>query len=346
MAQQKALFLETPVNGEFRVGTKAIPKPGPGEILVKIHATGLNPVEWKIRAFNFLVSKYPAILGMDASGTVEAVGEGVSAFTKEDRVLTQGKLTDDAATYQQYMLAPAELVAKIPSNISFDEAASIPSCLVTAATGLYLDRPTGFQNYTPAWEEAGKGAYAGQPIVVFAGSSSVGQYVIQLAKLSGFSPIITTASVNNKDLLLSLGATHVIDRRASDVPAKITEALNNAPVKLIFDAVSDKSTQNQAWDLLASGGQLVLVLAEEVDKEKYKDKIIVAVQGTSHYPPGRALVVSLLGKLTKLLEDGVIKPNHIEVLPGGLIGIPEGLERIKSGSVSAKKLIVHPQETV
>ena len=86
MAQQKALFLETPVNGEFRVRTKAIPKPGPGEVLVKIHATGLNPVEWKIRAFNFLVEKYPVILGLDAAGTVEDVGEGVSTLAKGDRV--------------------------------------------------------------------------------------------------------------------------------------------------------------------------------------------------------------------------------------------------------------------
>ena len=86
MAQQKALFLETPVNGEFRVRTKAIPKPGPGEVLVKIHATGLNPVEWKIRAFNFLVEKYPVILGLDGAGTVEDVGEGVSTLAKGDRV--------------------------------------------------------------------------------------------------------------------------------------------------------------------------------------------------------------------------------------------------------------------
>ena len=86
MAQQKALFLETPVNGEFRVRAKAIPKPGPGEVLVKIHATGLNPVEWKIRAFNFLVEKYPVILGLDAAGTVEDVGEGVSTLAKGDRV--------------------------------------------------------------------------------------------------------------------------------------------------------------------------------------------------------------------------------------------------------------------
>ena len=86
MAEQKALFVETPVNGEWKVRTRNIPKPGLGEILVKIHATALNPVDWKIRAFNFLVETYPAILGRDAAGTVEEVGEGVTGFAKGDRV--------------------------------------------------------------------------------------------------------------------------------------------------------------------------------------------------------------------------------------------------------------------
>ena len=85
MAEQKALFLETPV-GEFRVRTTPIQKPGPGELLVKIHATALNPVDWKIRDHNYFVKEYPAILGTDSAGTVEEVGEGVQGFAKGDRV--------------------------------------------------------------------------------------------------------------------------------------------------------------------------------------------------------------------------------------------------------------------
>lgn len=86
MSQQKALFLQTPINGEFHVGTRAVPKPGPGQLLVKIHAIGLNPLEWKIRAFKLYVETYPAILGVDSAGTVEEVGEGVNSFAKGDRV--------------------------------------------------------------------------------------------------------------------------------------------------------------------------------------------------------------------------------------------------------------------
>lgn len=86
MAEQKALFLETPLNGEWNVRTRDIQKPGPGEVLVKIHATALNPVDWKIRAFNILDYTYPAIVGRDSAGTVEEVGDGVVGLAKGDKV--------------------------------------------------------------------------------------------------------------------------------------------------------------------------------------------------------------------------------------------------------------------
>lgn len=86
MSEQKALFLKTPVKGAWSVESTTIQKPGPGELLIKIHSTALNPVDWKIREHNFPVIEYPAILGTDSSGTVEAVGEGVQGFEKGDKV--------------------------------------------------------------------------------------------------------------------------------------------------------------------------------------------------------------------------------------------------------------------
>ena len=84
-SQQKALFL-TEANGKFAVGTKEIPKPGPGEVLVEIQATGLNPIEWKIQSFGLFVDKYPALLGTDAASIVKEVGEGVTSVAVGDRV--------------------------------------------------------------------------------------------------------------------------------------------------------------------------------------------------------------------------------------------------------------------
>ena len=85
MSQQKALFFQTPNNGDFVIGARDIPKPGPGQVLVKIHAAALNPVDWKIRESG-RIEKYPAILGLDAAGTVEEIGDGVDGFKNGDRV--------------------------------------------------------------------------------------------------------------------------------------------------------------------------------------------------------------------------------------------------------------------
>lgn len=83
--QQKALYL-TKKNGAFEIQTADVPKPGPGQVLVKVEAAGLNPADWKIQQWGILVEEYPSILGSDIAGTVEELGEAVTGFAKGDRV--------------------------------------------------------------------------------------------------------------------------------------------------------------------------------------------------------------------------------------------------------------------
>ena len=85
MCQQKALLLEE-AKGEFVVGTRAIPKAISGHIVVKVHSTALNPIDWKIRAYDIRVQQYPSVVGSDGAGTIEEVGEGVVQWKKGDRV--------------------------------------------------------------------------------------------------------------------------------------------------------------------------------------------------------------------------------------------------------------------
>ncbi|KII89534.1 hypothetical protein PLICRDRAFT_53924 [Plicaturopsis crispa FD-325 SS-3] len=341
-AQQKALYLKSK-HGVYEVGPKDIQKPGPGELLVKIFATALNPVDWKIQAYGYIVETYPAVLGGDASGTVEAIGEGVTGFAVGDRVVSQGWFTNEQATFQQYTVAPAEIVAKLPENISFNEAASLPQALATAAIGLYHSSGAGLEY---PWEEAGRGKYAGQPIFIPGGSSSVGQFAIQLAALSGFSPIITTASPAHAAHLTSLGATHFIDRHLP-APSILSAALTAAgsAISVAYDAVALADTQQTAYDVLAPGGTLVVTQPPSVAEAEGKGVRVVGVVGNVNIPTARALGVSLYKRLGALLSEGAIKPNKVEVLPGGLAGIPAGLDRLKADKVSGLKLIAHPQET-
>ena len=90
MSTSRALFLKEKF-GAFELGTKPLPVPGPGEILVKEVAVGLNPLDWKIQVYGVMVSDFPAILGRDAAGEVEAVGEGVTQFQKGDKVYVHHK---------------------------------------------------------------------------------------------------------------------------------------------------------------------------------------------------------------------------------------------------------------
>ncbi|OSC97715.1 GroES-like protein [Trametes coccinea BRFM310] len=346
--QQKALFLQAK-QGEFAVGTRPVPKPGPGEILVKNEASGLNPVDWKIQTYGIFVDKYPTVLGIDAAGVVEAVGEGVTIFKTGDKVLYEGLRTDgnDRATFQQYTLVPADLVAKLPDSLTFEQGAALPLALTTAAVGLYNQE--GGTLFTPPWVDGGSSKYAGTPIVVIGGSSVVGTLAIQLARLSGFSPIITTASPKNTSLLQGFGATHVIDRNLSAAALREEVVkIAGGPVSTVYDAISLPETQNAAFDLLAPGGKLLLVLPSAVDEDKKKnadDRSIVGVLGLIQLPQNVDFGKVLYTKLTTLLEAGDLKPLHVEVIPGGLGGIATGLEKLKNDQVSAAKLVVKPQET-
>ncbi|EPQ52564.1 GroES-like protein [Gloeophyllum trabeum ATCC 11539] len=345
MAQQKALYLKEK-QGAWEVGTKEVQKPGPGELLIKIAATALNPVDWKIQKYGMVVQNYPAILGTDAAGTVEAVGEGVTSFANGDRVLHQGFFSNDKATFQQYTIVPAEITAKLPASISFDQGASVPLGLATAAIGLYgpAEGSVG-AGLTPPWEESGRGKYAGKPILIFGGATSVGQYAIQLAKLSGFSPIIVTASPKHTQFLNSLGANHVLDRNAPLTALESSVApLLTSQLEVVYDAVSFADTQQAGYDLLAPSGTIVLVLDSQI-KDKSLGKKQVHVMGNVHVPAARKTGVSLYSKLTSLLESGELKPNRVEVLPNGLAGIPDGLKRMENDQVSGVKLIARPQET-
>jgi len=259
-------------------------------------------------------------------------------------VFSHGVFANDLSSYQQYTLTVANFTAKIPPNLDFDQAATVPLAFDTASVGLYGD-PLG-AGLIPPWVEGGKGKYAGKPILIMGGASSVGSYTIQLAKLSGFSPIITTASLAQKDQLKALGATEVIDRNVTgDEFTTAVQKITQKPIEVVYDTISLPETQKAAWSVVAKGGTLVLTLQKVVEEEEGGSRSIVATYGSPHAQPNQTLCRECWNILGKWLQDGLIKPNKFEVLPKGLDGIPDGLERMKEGKVHGIKLVAHPQET-
>ncbi|OCH89700.1 GroES-like protein [Obba rivulosa] len=330
-AQQKVLLLPKK-QGDGGIGTVQIPKPGPGQLLVKVKATALNHMVWKIQAYGIVIQKFPAILGFDAAGTVEEVGKGVSDFALGDK---------------QYALANADITAKIPGNITVDQVATVPLGLATATPALFDGGSAGL---SPPWEEDGRDKYIGKAFVVFSSASSVGQYAIQLAKLSGFSPIIATASLKNSSLLKSLGITHVLNRKSSSdaLTSEVSKIATGTPVEVIYDAVSLPTMLDPALDILTPGGTLVLVKPDPVDEAKKaatQGKRAVGVFGDVNAPDRKRTGQRLYAKLPALLESGAIKPNRVELLPDGLASIPGSLKRMQKGEASAFKFVARPQET-
>ncbi|KAF9233968.1 chaperonin 10-like protein [Melanogaster broomeanus] len=236
----RALYL-TEKFGSLQVRPKQLPTVGPGEILVHEFSVGLNPVDWKIQATGFWVTEYPAILGVTKCGVMFQFnprfyyGHGGLGSTKV-------RMTNDYATFQEYVLVPAEIAIKLPPNVSFDQAASLSVGVATASIPLYSPSPTGIGFKAP-WD-GGLGQYAGQPALILGAQPPLG--IIQFAKLSGFSPIITTASPHNTDLLKHLGATDVIDR--NDTPASFTASVaritGGHPISLVYDSVAHEDTSS------------------------------------------------------------------------------------------------------
>ncbi|KAJ7925123.1 chaperonin 10-like protein [Mycena leptocephala] len=189
---------------------RGVPTAGPEELLIRVEAAGLNPVDARIGKMQIpMWADMPTVPGAEASGVIVAIGNEVEGFKVGDRVcVTFSKL--DVSSYQQYSLAHSTIVTKLPPNISFKEGASIPVGLFTSYHAMYGKPPHGAGLISPM-SPGGRGKYADQPIVILGGAGATGHFALQLARLSGFSTIITTASLKHESFLKSLGATHVIE---------------------------------------------------------------------------------------------------------------------------------------
>ncbi|KAM5536457.1 hypothetical protein V8D89_009893 [Ganoderma adspersum] len=343
---QKAFFLEAKF-GKLNVRATSVAKPGPGQLLIKVEVAVLNQGDWKVQAYNVLelVETYPAIMGWDLSGTVVAVGEGTTVFAIGDRVISQAGYDANQramnGTFIQYFVADARFVVKIPDTLAFEEAATVPSGVATAALSLYnQDRAADSARLTPPWVEAGRQKYAGNPVCVVGGATSVGQYV----RLSGFSPITSGR-------LRALGATHVLDRtlHTDTLQAQAARIAGGDGFRVMYDTAASPETGRMAYALTARGGDLVMTLPSKAVQEMATTdrgaKRVHVSFGAMYVPYLANAATALLSRLPELLASGTIQPCRVNVVPGGLDGIVDGLDALKNGKVHARKLAVRPYET-
>ncbi|WP_345815998.1 zinc-dependent alcohol dehydrogenase family protein [Paraburkholderia sp. PREW-6R] len=209
-------------NGPLKLTELARPEAAKGEVLVRVAASGLNPLDAKIRAGAAGHARHPLplVLGIDMAGVVAAVGEGVTAFKAGDEVYGMtGGVGGMQGSLAQYVSADADLLALKPSGLSMREAAGLPLAFITAYSGI-VDRAH---------------VRAGQTVLVHGGAGGVGNVAVQLARALG-AHVFSTVSKRDFDFVLALGATP-IDYRAQTVEQYVASATQGVGFDLVVDNV-------------------------------------------------------------------------------------------------------------
>lgn len=317
-----------------------IPTPKGKEILIKIHSSAINPVDYKIQSLGRFFEEFPRVLGSDVAGVIENVGPDQKRFKKGEKVfsfvpifMAKGGATDYGA-FQQYTLSTEDATGHLPEGTSFDSASTIPLALSTAADGLYdflgLDLPTADPKSKDEW------------LLVWGGASSVGQFTIQLAVASGYR-VVTTASKAGHADLRELGASETLDYHDSDILTQISE-ITGGKLRLIYDAISSQSTVKQTLDALPDGGKIAYTqLTPETAKIEVPSNI-------SYY---RVFAGNLQGKNKTLgrqtfdwaqdaLKDGRLVGNPVVIREGGLDTLQETLDYYRENGISNGKYVINP----
>ncbi len=267
----------------------ARPEPQAGEVLVRVHAAGVNPVDWKIRSGamkDFIQQKFPYVPGADLAGVIEEVGSSVTAFQVGQEVFGRSS----QGSYTQYGLAPATSLALKPKSLSFEEAATIPVGATTAWQGLF---------------DHGN-LQAGQRVLVLGGAGGVGLFAVQFARWKG-AHVISTASTRNVDFVRSLGAETVVDYTKTSVVDEVHD------VDLVFDTVGS-SALNGVWPTLKRGGTLITI-AGQPDEARAKELDVHAGRFSAQVSS------ELLSTFTQLIDEG-----HVKTIVGTTFPLSEAVQ--------------------
>jgi NADPH:quinone reductase-like Zn-dependent oxidoreductase len=309
-----------------------VPHVGPNGVLVRVHASSVNPIDWKLRSGmlkairNFL---FPVIWGSDFSGVVTEIGPSVTLFKPGDEVygFKDGSVAKTyRGTYAEYAVVPEKSVTRKPVNLTHQEAAAIPAVALTAWQALITQG-----RLKP-----------GDRILIHAGAGGVGSIAVQLAKAFG-AYVAATASGRNQQFLRELGTDLPIDYERERVEDRISGCA------IILDGVG-RSVWRSSFSALKRGGKLITLVAPIPHGNAGKLKFMASVAGTLAVEmtraalTGKRLLLAMvkprggdLEKITTLIEAGKIRPIVEKVYP--LDEIAEAQRISESGHVRGKIVV-------
>lgn len=310
------------------------PAPAGHDLLIRVQAVSVNPVDTKVRAPKPQVEQAPKVLGYDAAGVVEAVGAQASGFAPGDAVYYAGDIARPGSN-AEYQLVDARIVGRAPRSLDAADAAALPLTALTAWELLFERMPYAF-------EDGGRD----RTLLVIGGAGGVGSVAIQLARLAGFTVIATASRSESADWCRQLGAHHVIDHR--EPLAAQLEALGSRQV----DAAINLADTDRYWDalgeLLAPQGHLGLIVepggALKIG-DPYKAKCIgihweMMFARARFGTPDMAEQGRILDRVAGLVDEGRLRGTRRETL--GTIdaaNLRETHRRLESGGTIGKLVL-------
>lgn len=283
-----------------------IPEPQPGEVLLRVAAASLNPVDYKIRQGEFPPvgeDQLPLTLGRDLAGTVERLGEGVSGVQVGQKVFA---MIGADGGYAEYARVRAEYLAEVPPELYLSTAASVPLAAHTAWQALF---------------DHGR-LQPGQRVLIHGGSGGVGHFAVQFAKAKG-AEVTATGSQGSLDFIRSLGADRVIDYKAERFEDVCSD------IDLVIDLIAGE-TQQRSWAVLRPSGTLVTTLGEpQRDRPEAEGKRAI---GFMAQPNGEQLK-----EIAALIAAGKVRPVLQKTFP--LAQATEAQRYLEQGHVHGKVVL-------
>ena len=293
------------------------PEPAAGELLVRVLAAGVNPVDWKTRAGRGVSKLYgdkrfPLVVGWDVSGNVEEIGPDVAGFAAGDAVFGMPRFPEVAAAYADYVTVPADEVVLKPDSITHVQAAALPLVALTAWQALFE---------TADLQE-------GQSVLIHAAAGGVGHVAVQLAKWKK-AFVIGTASERNAGYLAEIGVDLFVDYQAQRFEDVV------ADIDVVLDGMSGE-TRARSWGVLKPGGMLVSI--QGAPDLETAEKFGVRAAGILVYPNGNQMA-----QIAELADRGIIKPHVDAIYP--LSEAAQAQEHVFSGHTRGKVVLVPDHET-
>ncbi|MGB3291512.1 MAG: zinc-dependent alcohol dehydrogenase family protein [Phormidesmis sp.] len=319
--------------GDSSVFTQAdVPKPAPtqGQVLIRVEASSVNPVDYKIRRYGLPIAPaLPAVLHGDVAGTIEAVGEGVGYFQPGDAVYgCAGGVQGQGGALADYMLADARLIAKKPESLDFGATAALPLVVITAWEGL-IDKA----NIQP-----------GQSVLVHGGTGGVGHIALQLAKWRGATVTATASTPEKLQIAKAFGADEGVNYREETVTDYVNRLTDGEGFDVVFDSTGGANLPN-SFEAAKLNGSVVTPSSSHT-----YDLSIMHAKGLSLHVVfmllpmlknvGRERHGAILREAASLVDKGHLKPL-IDEDRFGFSQVAQAHDRLEQKKAVGKVVLLH-----